>query len=98
VLLCFSQTLITSWQQTLWIKWGLSNETWQKNKYIKCIQISHDTSSILLNSSNKKKKLRGFSLQSKLFRPSDCRLSVKLVPTLADRGCRVVRATNPHGR
>jgi hypothetical protein len=30
-----------------------------------------------------------------LYRPSDRRLSAKLVPTLADRGCRVVSATNP---
>jgi hypothetical protein len=30
-------------------------------------------------------------------RPSDRRLSAKLVPTLADRGCRVVNATNPQG-
>jgi hypothetical protein len=29
--------------------------------------------------------------------PSDRRLSAKLVPTLADRECRVVSATNPHG-
>jgi hypothetical protein len=43
-------------------------------------------------------KLRGFSPQSELYRPSDRRLSAELVPTLADRGCRVVRATNPHGR
>jgi hypothetical protein len=35
---------------------------------------------------------------SELYRPSDRRLSVKLVPTLADRRCRVVNATNPHGR
>jgi hypothetical protein len=35
---------------------------------------------------------------SELYRPSYRRLSVKLVPTLADRGCRVVSATNPHGR
>jgi hypothetical protein len=32
---------------------------------------------------------------SELYRPSDRRLSAKLVPTLADRGCRVVSATNP---
>jgi hypothetical protein len=25
-------------------------------------------------------------------------LGAKLVPTLADRGCRVVSATDPHGR
>jgi hypothetical protein len=31
----------------------------------------------------------------KLYRPSDRRLSAKLVPTLADRGCCVVSATNP---
>jgi hypothetical protein len=31
-------------------------------------------------------------------RPSDRRLLAKLVLTLADRGCRVVSATDPHGR
>jgi hypothetical protein len=31
-------------------------------------------------------------------RPSDRRLSAKVVPTFADRGCRVVSATDPHGR
>jgi hypothetical protein len=30
--------------------------------------------------------------------PSDRRLSAKLVPTSADKGYRVVSATNPHGR
>jgi hypothetical protein len=48
-------------------------------------------------STKNKNKLRGFSPQSELYRPSDRRLS-KLVPTLADRGCGVVRAMNPHGR
>jgi hypothetical protein len=42
-------------------------------------------------------KLRGFSPQAN-YRPSDRSLSAKLVPTLADRGCRVVSATDPHGR
>jgi hypothetical protein len=32
------------------------------------------------------------------FRLSDRSLPAKLVPTLADRGCRVVSATDPHGR
>jgi hypothetical protein len=31
-------------------------------------------------------------------RPGDRHLSAKLVPTLADRGCRLVGATDPHGR
>jgi hypothetical protein len=35
---------------------------------------------------------------NELYRPSDCRLSAKLVPNLVNRGCRVVSATNPHGR
>jgi hypothetical protein len=35
---------------------------------------------------------------SKLYRQSDRRFSAKLVPTLADRGCHMVSATNPHCR
>jgi hypothetical protein len=30
-------------------------------------------------------------------RPSDRRMSAKFVPTFADRGCRVVSATDPYG-
>jgi hypothetical protein len=32
------------------------------------------------------------------YRPSDRRLSTKLLTTFVDRGCRVVSATDPHGR
>jgi hypothetical protein len=35
---------------------------------------------------------------SELYRPSDRRLSAKLVQTFADRGCSVVSATDPYGR
>jgi hypothetical protein len=35
------------------------------------------------------------AFSSELYRPSDRRLSAKLVPTFADRGCRVVSATDP---
>jgi hypothetical protein len=35
---------------------------------------------------------------SELYRPSERRLSAKLVPTFVDRGCCVVSATNSHGR
>jgi hypothetical protein len=35
---------------------------------------------------------------SELYQPSDRRLSAELVPTFADRGCRVVSAADPHGR
>jgi hypothetical protein len=34
---------------------------------------------------------------SELYRPSDSRLSAKLVPTFVDRGCNVVSATVPYG-
>jgi hypothetical protein len=35
---------------------------------------------------------------SELYRPSDRRLSAKLVPTFADRDFRVVSAADPYGR
>jgi hypothetical protein len=35
---------------------------------------------------------------SELYRPSDCHLSVKLVPTFADAGCHVVGVTGSYGR
>jgi hypothetical protein len=41
-------------------------------------------------------KLRGVSRQAN--RPSDRRLSAKLVSTFADGGCGVVSATDPQGR
>jgi hypothetical protein len=34
---------------------------------------------------------------SEPYRPRDCSLSEKLVPTFAERGCHVVSATNPYG-
>jgi hypothetical protein len=43
-------------------------------------------------------KFRGFQSGSELYRPSDRPLSTKLVPTFADRGCRVVSAMDPYGR
>jgi hypothetical protein len=52
----------------------------------------------LFSSALLKKKLRGRSPQANLYRPSDRRLSAKLVPTFTGRGCCVVSATNPHGR
>jgi hypothetical protein len=54
-------------------------------------------SRVTLNSVfNKLTKLHGWSpLANYTDRLSDRRLSAKLVPTLADRGCRVVSATIP---
>jgi hypothetical protein len=36
--------------------------------------------------------------ESELYRLSDRRLSAKLVPSFADRGCYVVSVTDPYGR
>jgi hypothetical protein len=33
-----------------------------------------------------------------LYRPRDCHLSAKLVPTFANRGCHVVSMTDPYAR
>jgi hypothetical protein len=51
-----------------------------------------------LQTNKQTNKLRGFSPQSELYRSSYRRLWAKLLPTFADRGCRVVGATDPHGR
>jgi hypothetical protein len=80
--------------------------TCNENNEFESIQIWHfqnieggyKKEKIMKYKKQKKNKLRGFSPKSELYRPSDRRLSAKLVPTLADRGCRVVSATNPHGR
>jgi hypothetical protein len=42
------------------------------------------------------KTCRGFA--SELYRPSDRRLSAKIVPTFADRECHVVNVTDAYGR
>jgi CBS-domain-containing membrane protein len=45
-----------------------------------------------------KKKTLWSESASKLYRPSDRRLSAKLMPTFADRECHVVSVTDPYGR
>jgi hypothetical protein len=44
------------------------------------------------------KKNPWFYFASELYRQSDRRMSAKLVPTFADKGRRVIRATDPDGR
>jgi hypothetical protein len=44
------------------------------------------------------KKLRGFSPQANCTDRATAALSTKLVPILADKGCRLVSATDPHSR
>jgi CBS-domain-containing membrane protein len=47
---------------------------------------------------HKTKKTINSVAASELYRPSDRRLSAKLVPTFADIGCHVVSVTDPYGR
>jgi hypothetical protein len=35
---------------------------------------------------------------SELYRPSNCRMLTKLMPTFVDRGCHAVSVTDPYGR
>jgi hypothetical protein len=49
-------------------------------------------------SNTKKKQTPWPQSASELYRPSDRRLSAKLVPTFADRECHVVSVTDPYGR
>jgi hypothetical protein len=44
------------------------------------------------------KKTSWSQSESELYRPSDCHLSTKLVPTFVDRGCHVVSMTDPYSR
>jgi hypothetical protein len=46
----------------------------------------------------KQKKTAWPESASKLYQPSDLRLSAKLVPAFADRGCYVVSVKDPYGR
>jgi hypothetical protein len=46
----------------------------------------------------KEKKTLWFESASELYRPSDRRLSVKLVPAFLDRGCHMISVTDPYGR
>jgi hypothetical protein len=50
---------------------------------------------VVMEAKKKKKELRDLSPRSEL---CNRRLSTKLVPTFADRWCRVVSATDPYGR
>jgi hypothetical protein len=47
---------------------------------------------------NNTKKLNSLALVRELYGPRDRRLSAKLVPTFADRGCHVVSMTDPYDR
>jgi hypothetical protein len=53
---------------------------------------------VIVSGHSKQKKNPWLQPASELYLPSDRRLSAKLVPTLADRGCRVVSAANTHRR
>jgi hypothetical protein len=51
-----------------------------------------------MNINKQTNKLRGLLFASELYRQNDGRLSAKLMPTFADRGCCVVSSTDPYDR
>jgi hypothetical protein len=50
------------------------------------------------SSNNKNKQTPWPESACELYRPSNSRLSAKLVPTFADRGCHMISVTDPFGR
>jgi hypothetical protein len=54
--------------------------------------------SMLYTKQTNKKQTPWSESANELYRPNDSRLSAKLLPTFADRGCHVVSVTNPYGR
>jgi hypothetical protein len=78
--------------------WSVLCSNWS---YFRCTECSVHCGLRQLSSapapSIKKKKFPWSESASELYRPSDRRLSAKLVPTFADRGCHVVSVTNPYG-
>jgi hypothetical protein len=62
-------------------RWPTTTETCKCSKYIWIEQ----------------KKTPWSESASELYRPSDRRLSAKWLPTFADKGCQVIRVTDPYG-
>jgi hypothetical protein len=58
----------------------------------------HGTQQSIRTQTKQNKKPPRPDSASELYRPNDRRSSAKLVPTFADRGCHVVRVTDPYGR
>jgi hypothetical protein len=74
-------------------------ELWRNRSQDPTLAYVHEeVSSILLTVCFKSvKKLKVDSIYE-LYWPNDRRMSANLLPNFADRGCRVVSATDPHGR
>jgi hypothetical protein len=75
----------------------------QQDTECKCktilVNAVHMLRHIILNYCKLKKETPWPQSASELYRPSDRRLSAKLVPTFfEDRGCYLVNVTNPYGR
>jgi hypothetical protein len=69
------------------------------NLRIMKIRLQHHEERLeILLSKRETNNFRCFYSASELYLPNDRRLLVKLVPTIAVRGSRVVRAVDPHGR
>jgi hypothetical protein len=64
------------------------------NYYVTSVYIDKSQRSFVF----RRDKKRNSVSVSELYRLSHCRMSAKLVPNFADRGCRVVSASDQHGR
>jgi hypothetical protein len=78
--------------------WPARRHIWYLTSGSLCPSCSGVDICVLNWPSNKQNKTPRLECASNLHRLIDRRLLVKLVPTFADRGCRVVSETDPHGR
>jgi hypothetical protein len=97
------RALFTMWHSFHVKKWSctsasLSTTTWRHMKEWIIFPALYGSRSPSQCSEDKKTKLHGLSLRANYINPSDRCLSTKLVPTFADRGCHVVRGSDPYGR
>jgi hypothetical protein len=85
------------WNGMIWLRAGTGRD---------CCEHGNETSGSIkcweglscINLVKRTKQAPWTESTSELYRPSDRRLSAKLVQTFADWGCRVVSVTDPYGR
>jgi hypothetical protein len=94
--------LAGAWNWSLTSNWSRLQEHCSSNYSFRCLIKHRVKFTVLFYPCNDchiyKKQTPWPESASELYRPSDHRVSAKLVPTFADSVCHVVSATNPYGR
>jgi hypothetical protein len=89
------------WCTSRWFPVSLILKSWRWRRYIThtCQLTFNVLSGVIAQMTKQKLKQTPWpESTSKVYRPSDHRLSAKLVPTFADRGCHAISVMNTYGR